>query len=539
VSTTAAAPEVPARPSAGTRAWSLPSKAVAAFSGTPGLIVKIVLLSLANGLAVWAATILAQDEKWIALAVLVVTTLGIDAIYMSRRAGAVPLKFLVPGLLLMIAFQVIPIVYTVNIAFTRYSTGHILTKDEAVDAIKANSLSPPPNGKSYLMAPARDANGNLVLLLADEESGATFAGTRDELEPLAKPDVTVGADGITGAKGYRLVKGNELFTLDRELSTFTIPTGGAAAIRPEGLDSALELQPTLRYDSRNDQFVRISDGVVFKDNGRGSFIGAGGQDLEPGWKANIGFDNFGRIIHNKLIRDPFLRVFVWTFAFATLTVLFSFAVGLLLAIALDYPGLRFQKLYRALLIMPYAIPGFLSLLVWQGLLNDDFGVVNRVFHTDIPWLFDGNWAKVSVIMVSLWLTFPYFFLVSLGALQSIPLELKEAARVDGGGPFQVFRKVVLPLLLIVVAPLMIASFAFNFNNFGNIYLLTGGGPAATDQTTAGQTDILISYTYKLAFASGKGNDYGLAAAIALIIFFIVASISALTFWRTKALENVK
>jgi arabinogalactan oligomer / maltooligosaccharide transport system permease protein len=140
--------------------------------------------------------------------------------------------------------------------------------------------------------------------------------------------------------------------------------------------------------------------------------------------------------------------------------------------------------------------------------------------------------------VSLWLTFPYFFLVSLGALQSIPGELKEAARVDGGGAWQVFRKVTLPLLLIVVAPLMIASFAFNFNNFGNIYLLTGGGPAAGDQTIAGSTDILISYTYKLAFASGKGSDYGLASAIALIIFFIVASISALTFWRTKALENV-
>jgi ABC-type sugar transport system permease subunit len=137
------------------------------------------------------------------------------------------------------------------------------------------------------------------------------------------------------------------------------------------------------------------------------------------------------------------------------------------------------------------------------------------------------------------LTFPYFFLVSLGALQSIPAELKEAARVDGGGAWQVFRKVTLPLLLVVVAPLMIASFAFNFNNFGNIYLLTGGGPATNDQTTAGATDILISYTYKLAFASGKGNDYGLAAAIALIIFFIVATISALTFWKTNALENVR
>jgi arabinogalactan oligomer / maltooligosaccharide transport system permease protein len=499
-------------------------------------VVKIVLLAIFNALSVWAGAVLVDQGKWVALTVLVVTTLAIDAVYLARRA--LPLKFLVPGLLLLIAFHVIPIAYTVSVAFTKYATGHILSKDEAIAAIKSNSLTPPENGKSYVMAPARDADGKLVLLLVDEDSDDVFAGTREKLEALPKGEVQLGPDGITGATGYKLVKGNELFTLDRVLSTYTIPTGGAAAIRPEGLDSAIELQPSLRYDERKDQFVRIADGVVFRDDKEGSYVSAGGEDLEPGWKTFVGLDNFSRIIHNPLIRDPFLRVFAWTVTFATLTVLGSFAIGLLLAITLDKPGMRFQKLYRSILILPYAVPGFLSLLVWQGLLNDDFGVVNKIFHTNIPWLFDGTWAKVSVIMVSLWLTFPYFFLVSLGALQAIPAELKEAARVDGGGPWQVFRKVILPLLLIVVAPLMIASFAFNFNNFLNIYLLTGGGPAASDQTIAGSTDILISYTFKLAFASGKGSDYGLASAIALIIFFIVASISALTFWRTKALENV-
>ena len=144
-----------------------------------------------------------------------------------------------------------------------------------------------------------------------------------------------------------------------------------------------------------------------------------------------------------------------------------------------------------------------------------------------------------MILVSVWLTAPYFFLVSMGALQSIPGELTEAARVDGGGRWQIFRRVTLPLLLIAVAPLLIASFAFNFNNFGNIYLLTGGGPAADDQSVAGATDILITYTYKIAFESGKGNDYGLASAVSILIFFIVATISGIAFWKTKALEEVK
>jgi arabinogalactan oligomer/maltooligosaccharide transport system permease protein len=143
-----------------------------------------------------------------------------------------------------------------------------------------------------------------------------------------------------------------------------------------------------------------------------------------------------------------------------------------------------------------------------------------------------------VIFVSVWLTVPYFFLVSLGALQSIPKELTEAAQVDGGGAWQIFRKVTLPLLLVAVAPLMIASFAFNFNNFNNVYLLTGGGPALEGSPLAGATDILISYTYKIAFTAGRGQDYGLATAIGIIIFFIVATISAVSFSRTKALENL-
>jgi arabinogalactan oligomer/maltooligosaccharide transport system permease protein len=180
----------------------------------------------------------------------------------------------------------------------------------------------------------------------------------------------------------------------------------------------------------------------------------------------------------------------------------------------------------------------LSLLVWQGLLNDQFGVVNRIFHVSIPWLFDANWAKVSCILVSAWLTVPYFFLVSMGALQSIPEELTEAGRVDGGGPFQLFRRVTLPLLLIAVAPLLIASFAFNFNNFNNIYLLTKGGPPQANSSVAGSTDILISYTYKIAIATGKGNDFGLACAVSIIIFIIVAVISGVSFSRTRVLEDI-
>lgn len=525
------------------------ARSIAVFSGTVGFAIKIALLSAMNALAAWAVYVLIDHHRWPALAVVVAATLAIDWLYLVPRSWTLPAKFLIPGTIFLVAFQIIPIVFTINVAFTDYSTGHILTKGQAVSAIKVNSLQAPANGRQFDMAPARDGSGKLVLLLHDESSGKDYVGTPKGLQELPKSAVTIGATGQpSAAKGYTLIKGSELFSLDKQLSAYTVPTTGDASVQPQGTSVAVELKPTLRYDAKRNVFVRISDGKVFHDNGLGSFV-AGNEELEPGWKTYTGFRNFGRIIHDPLVRGPFLSIFAWTFAFAAACVLISFAAGLFLAVALDKRGMRLQRLYRSILVIPYAIPGFLSLLVWGGLLNDDFGVVNNsILHTHVPWLFGGpvfswlgfvTWPRIAVVLVSVWLTTPYFFLVSLGALQSIPGELTEAARVDGGGPFQIFRRVTLPLLLVAVAPLMIASFAFNFNNFNNVYLLTQGGPYNGSSSIAGNTDILISYTYKLAIASGKGNDYGLASAVAIIIFFIVAGISGISFWRSNSLETMR
>jgi len=140
--------------------------------------------------------------------------------------------------------------------------------------------------------------------------------------------------------------------------------------------------------------------------------------------------------------------------------------------------------------------------------------------------------------VNLWLGFPYMFLVCMGALQSIPDELQEAATVDGAKPWAVFRLIKLPLLLVTVAPLLIASFAFNFNNFNTIYMLTDGGPRDSNAPIpVGFTDILITMVYKVAF-TGQSRDYGLASAYSIIIFIIVAVIAVIAFRRTKTLEEL-
>ncbi|HTZ06889.1 MAG TPA: ABC transporter permease subunit [Gaiellaceae bacterium] len=511
-------------------------RVLSAFSGTPGVVAKIVLLGILNAFAFWAMYVLLTRSHWVSVVVLALATAGIDLVYLAPTRKTLPLKFLIPGTIFLVGFQVIPIFYTVKVALSNYSTGHVITKHDAIQQIKINSLQPPPNGRSYTMTVARTSSGELVLLLQDQTSKKFYVGTTKALTPLAPSTVTSGPLGITAAKGYTVVKGAELFALDKTLQNFIVPVG-KAGIRPQTISTAVELEPTLRYDAKRGVFIRLSDGAVFADNGKGAFA-HGADELEPGWTTGVGAANFKRIAKDPLVRQPFLRVLIWTITFAALSVAISFAAGLFLAITLDKRGMRFQRVYRTILVIPWAIPGFLALLVWAGLFNDKFGVINRMFHIGIPWLFDANWAKVTCILVNAWMSTPYFFLVSMGALQAIPDELTEAGRVDGGTPFQLFRRVTFPLLLVAVAPLLIASFAFNFNNFNAIYFLTAGGPPQANSSIAGSTDILISYTYKLAFAAGKGQDLALASAFSIIIFAIVALISAIAFSRTRALEEL-
>jgi arabinogalactan oligomer/maltooligosaccharide transport system permease protein len=510
---------------------------ISLFSGVGGLIVKIAMLCLLNGIAGWAVIVMfAQDRAWWALGTLAVLGL-FDFVYLVPNRF-LPAKFMLPGSVLLVAFVIVPIFFTINTAFQEYSTGHVLNKPEAIETnLEQNVVQ---GDRFFRMAPTRDAGGELVLVLVDDTTGQAYLGRTSGLEDI--DPATVGVDDfgyLLPPPGLTLIEGEDLFAIDADLADFVVPLEGGGAIRTEGVSGAYDSVPGFEYDAVRDVMIATDTKVEYVDNGKGSFESADGEQLVVGWREYIGFENFTAVITNPFVRQPFLRAFVWTVVFAGSTVLISFAIGLFLAKILDKQKLKMKRLYRSLLVVPYAVPGFLSLLVFRGLLNEDYGIVNQLLPFDPPWLFDPWWARASVILVSVWLTTPYFLLVCMGALQSIPGELIEAARVDGAGRWQVFRKVTLPLLLAVVTPLLVASFAYNFNNFNNVYLLTGGGPTIDDQGVAGATDILISYTYKLAFESGKGQDYGLASAISIYIFFIVAAMSASGFMRSKALENMK
>jgi len=246
------------------------------------------------------------------------------------------------------------------------------------------------------------------------------------------------------------------------------------------------------------------------------------------------------------LSTPFMKIFGWTLTWAALSVFFTFTVGLALALLLNNPRLRSRALYRTLLIIPWAIPSFISVLVWRhGFFNETYGFINKFIVSGlmgfepIRWLNNDFWAKVSCLIVNTWLGFPYMMTVSLGALQSIPYTFYEAASIDGAGRGLRFRKITLPLLMTSIAPLLVGSFAFNFNNFVGIYLLTNGGPEMPNSiTNAGSTDILISYTYKLAFEGSRGQNFGYASAITLFIFLLVIAISSVNFKLSGTFEEV-
>jgi len=502
-----------------------------------GIIFRIVFLGLIDSLAFWAGSHLLVSHNWLGLTWLLLGTFAINYVYISKRARAS--KWLLPGTILLIIFQIYPILFTATAAFSNYSTDHFISRPEAIQSVVQSYIQQVPDSPQYSIVPVHSA-ATVGLVITDPANKNVYLGTAKEFTKIDNPKLDSAGNPIppTGWTAYTQdeLNSDAVTTLLTDLAVpMTQPKG--TYIKVNDYTTAFQYSSTVVYDAKKDKLIDTSTGYVFPER-EGSFIAQDGSAITPGWRVNVGFKNFKSVITDPVVRGPFVRVLVWTFVYAGLTVLTTFIFGLALALLLNHPGVKGRKLLRSILIVPYAMPGFLSLLIWAGFLNDDFGVINNLFHSHIPWLTDPFWAKVSTVLVNLWLGFPYMFLICTGAIQSIPAELAEAAEVDGAKPRQILTKIKMPLLLVTVSPLLIGSFAYNFNNFGGIYLLTGGGPPVADSQIAGATDILISYTYKLAIEAGHGNDYGLACAISILIFFIVAGVSTLSFTRTRALENL-
>jgi len=200
-----------------------------------------------------------------------------------------------------------------------------------------------------------------------------------------------------------------------------------------------------------------------------------------------------------------------------------------LAVVLNWESLRFRGLYRTLLFLPYAVPGFISILVFKGLFNQNFGeinaIVDAIFGTKPAWFADPLLAKTMLLIVNTWLGYPYIMVLCSGLIKAIPHDLYEASAIAGAKPLTNFFKITAPLIARPLMPLLISAFAYNFNNFVVISLLTDGRPDFLNtKIPAGTTDILVSYTYRIAFQD-SGQNFGLAAAISTMIFLLVAGLS--------------
>ncbi len=357
----------------------------------------------------------------------------------------------------------------------------------------------------------------------------------------APAGVTVSDAGfVTAAPGYTILTPIQVNAANDAIQKVTVPTE-AGAIQKLGVRQAFEGKTTLVYDANADTITNTETGVSYTPKRFGDrefFTDAQGNRLsDQSWKENVGLQNYKEIFTDPRIRNNFISIFIWTLAFATLSVASTFILGLALAVAMNDQRIRGQRAYRSTIMLPYAIPSFIALLVWSSFYNRDFGLINNLTGLNIDWLGNTTAARLAVLITNLWMGFPYMFLVCIGALQAIPADLKEAASIDGASGFMNFRKVTFPLLLVPVAPLLVSSFAFNFNNYNAIALLTKGGPFQPDNPTAGGTDILISYTIRVAFGAG-GARLGFASAVSVILFILTGIIAAIQFRYTRALEEV-
>jgi maltose/maltodextrin transport system permease protein len=361
-------------------------------------------------------------------------------------------------------------------------------------------------GERFVTAPIGGATGPLALQPATTELGA----------PLSLRDVIA----LRGA-----------------LQTLKLQTPDGKTLSYAGLREFAPITPLWKKNA-DGSLTQAATSAVYTPNPKtGFFETTAGERVSPGFRVGIGFANYNRMLFDADFRGPFVSIFIWTVVFAALTVVFAGGLGMTLAVLLNWDALPNKTLYRTLLFLPYAVPGFISILVFKGLFNQNFGeingILNSLFGVRPAWFADPLLAKVMLLLVNTWLGFPYFMILCAGLIKAIPADLYEASAIAGAKPLDNFFKITAPLILKPLTPLLISAFAFNFNNFVLIALLTDGRPDFLNtKLPAGTTDILVSYTYRIAFTDA-GQNFGLAAAISTIIFVLVALMALLQLKATQ------
>jgi maltose/maltodextrin transport system permease protein len=460
-------------------------------------------------------------------------------IYLGRANAAY--RYLFPGLAGIAVFVVFPILYTLQIGFTNFSSANLLSFERATAYLLERTQ--PIEGRSYQFTVHHDGSAFRLRFVPKTDEEATTPEARAEIDAqtyvtpslaLIAPTppeeiVAVRLRDADVALGEPLPMTDVIKRRD-VLSKLRIRLPDGALVTYAGVRDFAPQESIYRRGGAAGELIAARTGTVYKANFvTGFYESPQGEQLQPGFKVNIGIGNYLRMVDDPEFRGPFVQIFLWTVTFAGLTVLLTLAVGCTLAVLLNWEALQFRTVYRTLLFLPYAVPGFISILIFRGLFNQNLGEINlalsTLFGIKPAWFADPFLAKVMILIVNTWLGYPYVMVLCTGLIKAIPADLYEASAIAGAGPLSNFSKITAPLILKPLLPLLIASFAFNFNNFMLIELLTGGRPDFLNtRVPAGTTDLLVTYTYRIAFQD-SGQRFGLAAAISTAIFVLVALLS--------------
>ena len=473
-----------------------------------------------------------QGETLFALVILILGSIG-TWVFTSKQCYN--FRYVYPSLLGIVMFVVFPLLYTVTIAFTNYSSTNLLT----FDRVKAIHLA-----KTYK---AEGAGYKFGLFKEGDKLQLSLENKKDSTEHFVTEPFILSSDtGSVAASTDIATAGSKLTLRDviklrKDLKEIAIILPDQRQLKMSGLREFSALFP-LYKEGEQGELINNKTGEILKpDFEQGFYVTESGQTVAPGFSVYVGWDNFVKVLTDPSIQGPFFKIFVWTVLFAGLTVIFTLVIGLLMASLVQWEPLKESGIYRVLLILPYAVPAFISILVFKGLFNQNFGEINMVlealFGIKPEWMTNEYMAKAMILIVNSWLGYPYMMILCMGLLKAIPGDLYEASAIDGAGPWHNLRHITMPMIIKPLAPLLIASFAFNFNNFVLISLLTGGGPNMIGSAAnAGATDILVSYTFRIAFGS-YGQDFGLASAIAALIFLVVGFIAWANLKATRNLQE--
>lgn len=512
------------------------SAAAAQRAGAQGVLAKAVA-ALAAVALLWLTFSL-----WVAaqpLAAVGLLALGGGALYVYGTTRSVAWKYLYPGVAGMVVFVAFPLLYTVQIGFTNYSSNNLLAFERARSYLLEQTVADEAHARPYTLH-AEGGALRLKLLPAQGLAGEALVSPPMSLAagaprtPVAMQ--ALGATVLAEPLGLRA-----LITHRDALMALQLQLPDGQVIRYAGLREFGPIAPLWQAQSDGSLKQMVTGDVYRPQRESGFFETATGERLQPGFKVNVGWANYTRMLFDADFRGPFVSIFIWTVLFAGLTVLFSTALGMTLAVLLEWQSLKYRALYRTLLFLPYAVPGFISILVFKGLFNQNFGeinaILNALFGVRPAWFADPLLAKTMILVVNTWLGYPYIMILCSGLIKAIPSDLYEASAIAGAGPLTNFFKITAPLIAKPLTPLLISAFAFNFNNFVLISLLTDGRPDYLNtKLPAGTTDILVSYTYRIAFTD-SGQNFGLAAAISTLIFVMVAVMALVQLKITQRAEG--